>query len=330
MPYITRYEAAERLPLFRVFFEETMLPALAVLEQQRRRWVYLLVASVGLFAVVGYLTYASHVPSLLLFLWIPIVLYGSFIAYRMRRFRAMYKPRVVNLVLDFIEDGEERQPLPLQYAEMQSAQSQLHYDFERCIPIETFLESGIFLDPPTSYSGEDYIHGQLGNVTFEMCELNVVKLSYVRPGYDVIFRGIFLKADFHKRVEGQVLIFPKRRRQHLMRTLKDITRREGKQQPLKDWEAFNTDFLVYATTGIMAEKLLSRQFFEVIQAYHQATQKDIYVSMQGRSIYVALAHEEDILEPKFLRSNADFELVRDYFEDILLIISVIEDLDRSS
>lgn len=327
MPFITRYPPEERLELFRAFFEDTMLTALERLEVQRRRWVYLLVASLGLFALVGYLTYASHVPSLLLFLWIPIVVYGSFIAYRMQRFRAVFKPRVVNLVLDFMEDGEERQPLPVQYAQMAAAQSQLHYDFERYVPIESFVESGIFLDPPTSYSGEDFIYGKLGNVAFEMCELNVAKLSYVRPGVDVIFRGMFLKAAFHKRVEGQILIFPRRERQHLMRTIKDVTRREGKQQPLKDWEAFNTDFLIYGTTALMAEKLLSRQFFEVIHRYYTASQKPIYISIQGTTIYLAIAHEEDILEPRFLTSNARFELVQDYFEDILLMITVMEDLD---
>lgn len=330
MPFITRYAPEDRLALFREFFEDTMTPALEELEQRRRRWVYLLVASVGLFWVIGYLTYASHVPSVLLFMWIPIVLYGSFIGYRMRRFRASYKPRIVNLILDFIEDGEERQPLPMQYATMQAAQSQLHYDFERYIPIETFIESGLFLDPPTQYSGEDYIYGQLGNATFEMCELNVAKLSYVRPGYDKIFSGVFLKANFQKLVDGQILIFPRKERQHLMRTIKDMTRRDGVSQPLSDWPDFNAAFAVYSTTALTAEKVLSRQFFEVLYDYYLSTQKLIYVSVCERAIYLAIAHDNDILEPQFLRSNIDFELVRDYFTDILLIISVIEDLDANT
>lgn len=327
MANITEYSTTERLVRFRQYYNHTIHPALLKLEQKRWRLMGLMALSVVIFALIGYLAYAAHLPALTLFLWIPVVIYASFIGYRMRVFRDAFKPEVVNLILDFIDEGKKREEPSSIYKDTEAARRRLRYDYQRFIPIERFQASGIFKDPPTYYNGEDYIEGSIGSASFEMCELDVRKLSYVRPGQDVIFRGIFFYSNFYKIADGIILILPKEERQFLMTTIKGITLKGGEQVPIAAPEGFEDYFLVYTNCDIEVEKLLSEEVFQSILNYTQKYEKGVYVSIVQSDIYIAVSHPEDILEPNFFRSNARFELVREFFEDLMLVISIIEDFD---
>jgi len=327
MANITQYTHAERMDRFRLYYNETIYPELKGLERRRIRLMILITSSIFFFLLLGYLSYASHVPALMLFLWIPITIYASFLVIQWQRFRDAFKPQVVNLILDFIDEGKKREEPDEMYKDMAEAGRRLRYDYKKFIPIERFQQSGIFAEPPTFYKGEDYIEGSVGSAEFEMCELNVKKLSYVKAGYDTIFRGVFFYSNFHKIAKGMVVILPKDDRQYLMTTIKGITKRGGQQESISYPEGFDDEFLVYSNCDVEVEKLLSEEIFESIFNYKVKTGKDIYVSVVGSEIYIAVSHSEDILEPNFFTSNLSFHLVREFFEDLMLIISIIEDFD---
>jgi len=142
-----------------------------------------------------------------------------------------------------------------------------------------------------------------------------------------IFRGIFFYSNFYKITDGTVVIMPKEKRQFLMTTIKGITKIGGEKIEFSEPEGFMDEFLVYANCDINPDKLISQSILESILEYQSLTQKDIYVSIVGSEIYIAVSEPKDILEPRLLRSNANFELVKDFFEDLMLIISIIEDFD---
>lgn len=327
MANITQYTHSERMDKFRLYYNQTIFPELQQLEKKRVRLMILMTASILISIVLGYLAYASHVPALMLFLWIPLSIYASFLVIQWQRFRDTFKPQIVNLILDFIDEGKKREELGEQYKNMEEARRRLRYDHKRFIPIERFQKSGIFAEPPTFYKGEDYIEGSVGSAEFEMCELNVKKLSYVRAGYDTIFRGVFFYSNFHKIADGLVVILPKDDRQFLMSTIKGLTKKGGKQVPIASPEGFDEEFLVYTNSDMQVEKLLSEEIFESILNYKVKTGKDIFVSVVSSEIYIAVSQKDDILEPNFFTSNLSFHLVREFFEDLMLIIAIIEDFD---
>lgn len=327
MANITQYKPSERMTKFRLYYNQSIFPALLELEQQRKRLIFLMVASLLFLIVFGYMVVKAHIPALTLFLWIPVFVYASYLGLQIQHFRSAFKPKIVNLILDFIDTGKEREEPNEIYKDMEAARRGLRYDYKKIIPIETFQRSGIFAEPASYYKGEDYIEGSVGSAKFEMCELDVKKMSYVRPGYDTIFRGIFFYSNFYKIADGTIVIIPKERRQFLMSTIKGITKIGGKKIEFKEPKGFMDEFLVYANCDIDPDKLISQSILKSILEYQSLTQKDIYVSIVGSEIYIAVSEPKDILEPRLFHSNANFELVKDFFEDLMLIISIIEDFD---
>lgn len=312
---------------FRLYYNKTIHPALLLLEKERKRLMGLMAISLILILFIVYLAYQAHIPALTLFVAVPIVAYAYFIGTKIQGFRSVFKPRIVNLILDFIDEGKEREEPDAIYKDMEAARRQLRYDYKRFIPIETFMKSGIFVEPPTYYNGEDYIEGSVGSAKFEMSELDVRKLSYVRPGYDTIFKGIFFYSSFYKIADGAIVILPKDDRQFLMSTIKGITKIGGKQVTITEPAGFMDEFLVYTNADVKVDKLLSPHIFQSILEYKKTTDKDIFVSVVSDDIYIAVSESNDILEPNFFRSNASFELVKEFFEDLMLIIAIIEDFD---
>jgi hypothetical protein len=61
--------------------------------------------------------------------------------------------------------------------------------------------------------------------------------------------------------------------------------------------------------------------------YKKKQDKKVYVSFANGYVYIAVTETKDILEPKILKSNANYKFIREFFEDILLIIAIVEDFD---
>jgi hypothetical protein len=327
MANITQFSPSERMENFRLYYNRTIFPVLLELEKERKRLVWRMSGALCFLIVVGYLVIYARIPALTLFLWFPVLVYASYIGIQMQRFRSVFKPKIVNLILDFIDLGEKSETPDEIYKDMAAAQRGIHYDYQHFIPIEIFQKSGIFAEPSTYYKGEDYIEGSVGSAKFEMCELDVRRLSYVRPGYDTIFRGIFFYSNFYKIVDGTIVIMPKQKRQFMIPTIKGITKIGGKKVEIKEPQGFMDEFLAYANCEIQADKILSQEVYQSILDYQSNTERDIYVSIVGAEIFIAVAEPKDILEPNFFGSNASFEVVKAFFEDLMLIISIIEDFD---
>lgn len=254
--------------------------------------------------------------------------------------RLIIERKLQNIKLSF-EEGLEEQ---ITYAEKQirildgrnrilkkrmgeHLKAKLTYQFDNKISKSTFRDSGIFNLSPTIYEGEDYISGYIGTATFEMSELNVARLSPVRAIYETIFRGIFFKANFYYDVGGGLVVFiPQEEKQELSETIRGITSRGGQRINLPTKE-FNEAFVAYAERGVDVSNLLSQNAFKTIMDYKKRSGKKIYVSFLKGYVNIAITETKDILEPKILKSNANFKLIREYFEDILLIMSIVEDFD---
>jgi hypothetical protein len=308
-----------RIDEFRKYYNHTIHPELMRLERKRMRLLRLMFFS-AIF-LTGVLLFELYVDLLVLtlVLSIPIGVYIFYLGYRIRQFRLTFKPLIMNLILDFIDDGMNFDP-----------DYPLTYHPKRSIEKRRFQESQIFNTPAHNYSGEDYIAGKVGEMEFEMSELSVKELSRVRSGYSSVFRGVFMHATFPEVTRGRVIIWPRHLRQHLTRSIKNFHFQGGNNV---DKEVQNDDFkatfLTYATEETHLISILSEPMQDAILQYVNVTGKDIFMSFMNQEIYAAVSEDKDLLEPRLFRSNLNFPLIREFFEDIILLLRIAEDFDQT-
>jgi hypothetical protein len=247
---------------------------------------------------------------------IPIVIYISFLSYQVQKFRLAFKPKVVELILDFIDDDPNF--------------GTLHYDPKKKISIETVMKSGIFGSRPAIFEGEDYISGKISETEFELSELNIREFSKVRNRLNYVFRGVFLRAKLKYPVKGEALILPRDFRQYLSRSIKNVTAKGGKSydRAIKN-KRFREEFMTYVGKFSDVQTLLSDEMMEEILEYIDRADKYMYFSFQGNQIYIAVTEPKNILEPKLFQSNVSFELIREFFEDINLLLEIVEDFEKT-
>ena len=306
----------KRLHDFRLFYNHTIHPELIRMERKRKRLLLLLFGSIiFLIGVTALDIYVDILVVTLLFL-VFIVFYISHILYRIRKFIITFKPNIVNLILDFIDDE-------INYGKMT-------YEPKKIIPKSTFLSSLIFATAAPIYKGEDFIKGSYREMTFELCELNVREYSKVRNRSNYIFKGVFFQGNFNSRAHSKksnVIILPREFSQYQSRTIKELNRIGCRIAEGIVSKKFQEIFIVMASKNANVNNILSRDMQNAILNYREKTEKEIYVSFIGSKIFIAVTEPKDLLEPNVFQSNVSFELVREFFEDLQLLLGILEDLD---
>ncbi len=300
---------------FRLFYNQTIHPELMRLDKQRLRMLRLVSFSAILMLGVGGLVFALSEFLFAALACLPFMGYIAMVATRIRRFTDDFKPRVVRLVLDFIDDG------PLF--------GDLKYDAKRKIPFEKFMKSHLFITRPAVYDGEDFIEGRIGDVEFEMSELKVEEFSRVRQRLDSVFRGVFLRAKFKHPLKGSVLVVPRAKLPYLSETLKVFVRHGGQLMDnfIKN-PTFRAMYITYAHRNTKVTDLVTEELMSFILNYRK-NKGEVCLSISGENCYMGIWNEKDILEPNILQSNVSFELVREFYDDIYMALYVVQALDRA-
>ena len=139
-----------------------------------------------------------------------------------------------------------------------------------------------------------------------------------------------MHATFVEETDGRILVWPREFKQYLSSAIRNFTFQGGMNV---DHEIMNDEFrelfMTYALPDTHVVGILSEPMQEALVHYHRLTGKEIYLSFQDEEIYVAITEPRDILEPYILRSNTSFELVREFFEDINLLLKIVEDFDQT-
>lgn len=306
----------KQLDEFRIYYNHTIHPELLRMERKRIRLLRLLFFSAIFVTTTLILGLVIDLLVVSLFMMIPIGFYTTFLLYRMRQFVLTFKPRIMNLILDFIDNS-------INYGT-------LKYDAKKFIPNTTFKASKLFETPAPYYKGEDYITGSIGSLDFELCELEVKEYSPVRNRLNYVFKGVFLRAEFNAPITGQVVVWPRAFRQYLIKTIKAFTWEHGSDASMEILnEEFLEHFMVYATPHTHVVRLLTEDMQDAVLEYRKKIDKEIYLSILDNKIYIAVTEPKDILEPNIFISNLSFELVRTFFEDIRVLLSILEDFDKS-
>lgn len=303
---------------FRLFYNQSIYPELLHLEYRRRRLMRLLLLSGFLLVGVVLLQVFLSIFFITLALFIPVGLWITYLFFRVQVFVKEFKPRIVTLLLDFIDndvnfkfDG---------------------YEPKGFLPPEKFLESRIFTGTD-DYSGEDLIRGQVRETPFEACELRVKEFSEIRSRLDPVFSGIFLIADYQRwDMHGMVLGLPDAYRKFLSRSERAFHLQGGRRVKEGIIAEFETVFDTYATPDVRINDVISADFQKAVLRFRQRfqevnRQKEIYFSIIGDKIYLALRQDRNLLEPSIFVNNTSFEVIQEFYEDLRLLLELVMEVD---
>ena len=303
---------------FRLFYNQSIHPELQNMEQRRRRLLRLLLISVLLMLGIVVLQVYVSIFVITLALFIPVGLWITYLGFRVQVFYKEFKPRLVTLLLDFIDndvnftfDG---------------------YEQKGFIPPGKFLESRIFTSTD-DYVGEDLIRGQVRETPFEACELRVKEFSEVRNRLDTVFSGIFMIADFQRwDMQGGVLALPDLYRKYLSRSERAFHLLGGRRVKSGILPEFEKVFDTYATKDVKVKEVISEDFQRAILRFRKHfqevnRQKEIYFSIIGDKIYLALRQDRNLLEPSLFQSNTNLEVEYEFYQDIRLLLELVMEVD---
>lgn len=303
---------------FRLFYNQSIHPELLHMELRRRRLVRLLTVSILLLLGVVALQVYLNIFLITLVLLIPIGCWIAYLAFRIQVFFKEFKPRIVELLLDFIDNDVNF--------------TFKGYEPKGKIAAEHFLESRIFTTAD-DYVGEDLISGQVRETPFEACELRVREFSDVRNRLDYVFRGIFLIADYQRwDMHGGVLVLPDAYRKYLSRSERAFHLIGGRRIRGSVLPEFEAIFDTYATPDARVKDIISAEMQRAILQFRHHfqqsnRQKEIYFSVIGDKIYLALTQDRDLLEPSLFVTNVSFEMVKEFYDDLALLLNLVKEVD---
>jgi len=253
-------------------------------------------------------------PGILFPLVIGVVLFVFIAGLLSKGYVREFKGTIIQKIVRFIDDD-------------------LRYAAHRYIPKSTFMASEIFKTRPNRYKGDDYVSGKVGATEIVFSEVHAeYKSGGKNSSRRTIFKGLLFIADFNKRFTCQVVVLPDTAEKlfgSLGKILQSWNLERDQLVKLEDPE-FEKLFVVYGNDQIQARYILSTSLMERIIDFKRKTNRPIYLSFVGSRIFVAISYTKDLFEPGLLKTLTDFELIREYFEDLQLAISIVDTLNLNT
>lgn len=293
---------------FRRYYNDHLHGKLMVFELQRRKLLLLMFLGLIIISVATVFVLLLEMFALSIFVLIPWVLLVRYYQYRAKLFEAGFKPIVVSSLLDFMDYN-------------------LTYHHKDYVSKDTFLRSGIFPINPDLYYGEDYIMGKIGEIFFEMSELEVHHPSDLKGKLEKWFEGIFFHANFHTDFKGRIVLIPRPDWQKFIPVMKDFTKFGGFELTDTGHPEFDKEFLIYVDRHVHYKDILTPELIKVLNEYHLRSGKKVYASFYNSHFYMAINEPQNLLEASLWHSNLNFELIAAYYQELSLFTDIVNDFD---
>lgn len=206
----------------------------------------------------------------------------------------------------------------------------LDFDPDCFLDEAVFRKSGLFASERwNEYGGEDWVSGRIGDTEFKLSEL-LVKRARGKDKSDIlVFRGLFLVADFHKSFRGRVVVFPDKAERELGvfgRALQKLAGVAGCRLVELENPEFEELFCTYASDPVEARYILSPSLMQRLLDYRKRTARELRVAFADEHLYLALPSTTDLFE--HLPSSLDqaHRAMRRWIADLELATGIIEEL----
>jgi len=232
-----------------------------------------------------------------------------------------FKTKVIYKVIKFIDEN-------------------LEYNPASCISRETYYASKLFQRSVDRYNGDDLVYGYVDKTKIVFSELHTEYESqhtdskgHTSRQYHTIFRGIFFTADFNKNFIGETVVLPDTAQKMFGSWLGNILQSwnftRDQLIKLEDPE-FERLFAVYGTDQVEARYILSTSLMQRIVEFKKKTRRDIRLSFINNKVYVAISYNKNLFEPKLFKTLLDFNVIREYYEDLMLAVSIVDELNLNT
>ena len=307
------------------FYRETLYASMLPLERQRKKIVSVVGIAGAVIGLVVLISAAVIISSArgsgALFAIIPLLIGAAVFAlvYYMvsKNYKSQFKWEIIGKLVKFFD-------------------SSLMYFPESCISREQYMESRIFPKTPDRYKGEDYISGKLDKTAIAFSEVHSEYKTETRDSkgntqttWHTIFKGIFFIADFNKNFSGVTVVLPdiaEKMFGFIGKMMQEWNFTRGKLIKLEDPE-FEKEFVVYGDDQVTARYILSTSLMEKIMDFKKKTGRPIHLSFVNSRVYVALSYDKNFFEPKLFSTLLDFNVILGYYNDLALLLGIVEDLD---
>jgi hypothetical protein len=307
------------------FYDSVLYPELEILEKlriQARNKIYTAAAvTVPLALLILYFIQTSFPTEkksdFMIFLLIfCAVILGIVYHVTTREYVKSFKTGIIEKLVKFIDEN-------LSYSKM------------NFISRNAFMQSKIFQRSPDIYKGDDHVSGKVGQTQIEFSEIHakyVTRDSKGRRTEHTIFKGLFFIADFNKNFKGKTVVLPdtaERLFGQFGSMLQSLNKFRGQLIKLEDPE-FEKMFAVYGDDQVEARYILSTSLMKRIADFKKSTRKTIYLSFIGSKINIAISYAKDLFEPKVFTTMLDFAPIKEYYNDFMTAVGIVEDLNLNT
>ena len=197
-------------------------------------------------------------------------------------------------------------------------------------------QTGLISSRIDRYNGQDQFSGHIGKtpvvfseVHAERRETSTDSKGRTRTRWVTVFRGIFLTAEFHKHFSGYVLIetdiaestfgWLGRKMQGLS---SDLVRLEHPE--------FEQAFKVRANDPVEARYLLTPSMQERLLTLRKKWGNSIQLSLISGHVHLLIPQRQNWFECDPERSTADLDQLREFSEQLISILQIVEELDLNT
>jgi hypothetical protein len=311
----------------KALYESQLKGRLATLEAVRKsilyKFLFAILLLAGLAAVnFGLISLSPHVAVIVMAVLVSVAILGYFTyktSQQKKKYRESFKSGVVAEVVKLINP-------------------EWQYDYNSCIPEDSYWQSGLFPHRYDRYQGDDFVSGRIDKTDFQFSELHTEykQVTYGSKGqrheqWITIFRGLFMHADFNKYFSGTTFVLPDTAERLLGafgQSLQKLSSR-GELVKLENPE-FEKLFVVYSSDQIESRYILTPAIMEAMVHLHQRFDGDIYFSFVGTRVYFAKGFSTALFEPNIFRSGVNFADVKEMFDLFGMISVLVQELNLNT
>lgn len=309
----------------KLFYNSSLQDELVDLNKQRLLVVSEIKKIVGLgliaIAIGVAIFYVTNVIQIMPIPLVLVVIYAYFkLSNPIAHYKQEFKSRIIHSIIKFIDNS-------LQYFPT----DKLSRDF--------FQKCGIFKHRIDRYNGDDLVTGTLGATQVEFSEIHAEYKTTTTDSkgrtstqWHTIFKGLLFSADFNKNFNINTFVLTDTAEKlfgFLGKKLQSISKSHGDLVSLENPE-FEKSFVVYSRDQIEARYLLTPVLMEKILEFKNKSAKNIQLSFVDSRLFVTLPYSRDLFEPKIFGEIIGFENIRDYYEDLNLAVSLVEELNLNT
>jgi hypothetical protein len=201
-----------------------------------------------------------------------------------------------------------------------------------------YQEAKIFLHSVDRYHGDDHVKGMLGQTQVQFSELHTEYKTTVRTKsgtktqWHTIFKGLFFVADFNKDFHGRTVVLADQAEKMLGGFGQFLQSKNMSRDALvkMDDPLFEKEFVVYGTDQIEARYILTSSLMKRIMDFRLKSKKPIYLSFVNSKMSVAISYNKNLFEPNVFKTLLGFAPIEEYFNDLNMAVSIVEELNLNT